>query len=82
MHCTSRLEDPDLVSGLDNSLDAKLDAAINALNDVNENNNVAAINSLQAFINAVQAQSGKAIPVEDANALIVKAQAAIAALGG
>ena len=48
-------------------------AAQQALEDVN-NNNVAAINALGAFINAVQAQSGVHIPVDDANALIAAAQ--------
>ena len=38
--------------GIENSLDAKLDAALNALDDLNENNDVAGCNSLQAFINA------------------------------
>jgi parallel beta-helix repeat protein len=60
--------------GIENSLDAKLDAALNALDDTNENNDGAAINSLNAFINAVQAQSGNKIDPEDANALIAYAQ--------
>ena len=69
--------DLNLQQGINNSLDAKLDAVIQALQDVNENNDVAAINALQAFINAVQAQSGIHIPVADADALIAKAQAII-----
>jgi uncharacterized delta-60 repeat protein len=60
-----------LQNGIENSLDAKLSAALGALQDVNENNNGAAINTLQAFINAVEAQRGDKIPNEaDANALI------------
>ena len=47
------------------------------LDDVNVNNDVAAINALQAFINAVTAQSGNQIPVEKADALIASAQAII-----
>jgi hypothetical protein len=39
-------------------LDANLDTALGALDDVYENNNVAAIGSLNAFINAVEAQRG------------------------
>jgi hypothetical protein len=66
--------DLNLQNGIENSLDAKLDAALNALDDVNENNDVAAINSLEAFINAVQAQSGNKIPADDANLLIAEAQ--------
>ena len=45
-----------LQQGIANSLDAKLDRVLNALDDVNENNDVAAVNSLEAFINAVEAQ--------------------------
>jgi parallel beta-helix repeat protein len=60
--------------GIENSLDAKLNAALNALDDMNENNDVAAIKSLNAFISAVQAQSGKKIPEADANVLTAEAQ--------
>lgn len=44
------------------------------LEDNNENNDIAAINSLQAFINAVEAQYGSKISEEDANTLIDSAQ--------
>ncbi|NIV30687.1 MAG: hypothetical protein GWN58_14665, partial [Anaerolineae bacterium] len=40
-----------LQQGISNSLDSKLDAAVEALDDLKENNDVAAINALQAFIN-------------------------------
>jgi hypothetical protein len=63
-----------LHSGNSNSLDAKLSSALNALEDANLNNDVAAINSLQAFINAVEAQRGKKIPDSDADKLIGLAQ--------
>jgi hypothetical protein len=43
---------------------------------------VAAINSLQAFVNAVEAQSGNHIPVDDANDLIAAAQEIIDLLSG
>lgn len=62
-----------LQEGISNSLDTKIETALNALDDVNENNNVAAINSLNAFINAVEAQCGNKIPEEDADALIAEA---------
>ncbi len=52
-----------LQQGIENSLDSKLQTVIEALIDVNNNNDVAAINALNAFINAVQAQSGNKIPV-------------------
>lgn len=69
-----------LKHGIENSLDAKLDAALKALEDINENNDVAAINTLEAFINAVQAQSGTKITEADADALIAAAQEIIALL--
>ncbi|UCG56935.1 MAG: right-handed parallel beta-helix repeat-containing protein [Phycisphaerales bacterium] len=69
-----------LQKGIDNSLDAKLDAAFKALDDVNANNDVAAINALQAFINAVEAQRGDKISDADADALIAAVQDIIAML--
>ena len=71
-----------LKQGISNSLDAKLDAAVQAIDDLNQNNDVAAINSLQAFINAVEAQRGVSLTDADADALIAAAQAIIALLGG
>ncbi|OGM14302.1 hypothetical protein A3A76_00120 [Candidatus Woesebacteria bacterium RIFCSPLOWO2_01_FULL_39_23] len=68
-----------LQNGIENSLDQKLEAAQNALNDVNENNDQAAINSLQA-INSVEAQRGDKIANEQADALIAATQEIIAAL--
>lgn len=49
-----------LHAGLANSLDAELSSAQNALKDVNQDNDVAAINSLAALINAVAAQRSAA----------------------
>jgi parallel beta-helix repeat protein len=71
-----------LQQGIDNSLDAKLDAAFNALDDVNENNNVAAINSLNAFKNAVEAQRDGKLTGAQADELIAQADSIIAMLGG
>jgi hypothetical protein len=62
-----------LQGGISNSLDSKLDVALSCLDDMNENNDIAAINSLNAFINAVKAQSGQNIPAADADALIAEA---------
>ncbi len=70
----------DVVTGISTSLDAKLDAALNALDDLNANNDVAAVNSLNAFINAVSAQAGNAIPVAAADALIEQAIAILVLL--
>ena len=72
--------DLNIQQGISNSLDAKLQAVIQALEDVNQNNDVAAVNALEAFINAVQAQRGGKISVEDADSLIATAQATIDAL--
>ena len=70
-----------LQQGIENSLDAKLDAAQQALQDVNDNNDVAACNTLQAFINAVDAQGGNQIPQDDADALSAAVQEILVALG-
>jgi probable HAF family extracellular repeat protein len=59
--------------GIQNSLDSKLDAARQALGDVNNHNNVAAVNALNAFINAVNAQRGKAIPATASDSLVAAA---------
>ena len=69
-----------LQQGISNSLDAKLDSALNALDDSNNNNDGAALNSMYAFCNSVEAQRGKKIPDAAADALIAAANGAIAAL--
>jgi hypothetical protein len=74
--------DMNLQNGISNSLDAKLDAALQALEDINQNNDVAAINSLRSFINAVEAQRGNKIPEADADDLIDAANEIITKLGG
>ena len=74
--------DLNLQMGIANSLDAKLGAVESALDDVNTNNDVAAINALQAFINAITAQSGDKIGEADAAALIAAAEQIIALLSG
>ncbi len=66
--------DLDLQPGIENSLLAKLDTALQKLEDDNENNDAAAINLLDAFINAVEAQRGKKISDTDADSLIATAQ--------
>ena len=69
-----------LQQGISNSLDAKLGAALQAVDDFNAYNDIAAVNTLEAFINAVEAQSGNKIPEADADALIAAAQEVIAIL--
>ena len=63
-----------LQQGIESSFDSKLDAVSKALDDVNQSNDIAAINALQAFINSVEAQRGKKITDEDADELITSAQ--------
>jgi hypothetical protein len=63
-----------LPKGIADSLQAKLNTAWEKLEDDNEKNDAAAINSLKAFINAVQANSGKKISQENADSLIEAAQ--------
>lgn len=72
-HLALSVIDLNLANGIENGLDAKLDAALNALDDVNANNDEAACNSMEAFINAVQAQSGNQIDEADADYLIDQA---------
>ncbi len=63
-----------LHEGIANSLESKLENALQKLADDNDKNDVAAINSLRAFINVVEALSGKKIFQEDADILIAAAQ--------
>jgi Tol biopolymer transport system component len=67
-----------LQAGISNSLDAKLSAVENAFDDLNANNDVAAINALEAFIAAVEAQTGNKISETDALLLIAAARQTIA----
>lgn len=66
-----------LQQGIENSLDAKLSATKDSLNSLNNHNDVAAVNSLQAFINAVNAQRGNKITDAQADTLIAEANALI-----
>lgn len=68
-----QVADLGLHGGIENSLIVKLNAAMRKLTDGNERNDIAAINSLMAFINEVEAQSGKKIPQLDADDLIAAA---------
>jgi hypothetical protein len=63
-----------LQNGIENSLDGKLDAALNALDDLNEKNDAAACNSLAAFTNAVEAQRDNQITSAQADQLVASAQ--------
>jgi hypothetical protein len=63
-----------LQQGISNSLDAKLQNVSRALEDLNQKNDQSAINSLEAFISEVTAQSGKEISIAEADELISSAQ--------
>ena len=76
------VEGLNLSNGISNSLDAKLDNAVKALDDVNESNDVAAVNKIEAFIKEVEAQAGNQLPQSDADALIAAAQQIIDLLTG
>jgi hypothetical protein len=69
-----------LQQGISNSLDAKLSAALQAVDDFNACNDIAAINTFEAFIAAVAAQRGNKIPEDDADELIAAALEIIALL--
>ena len=74
------LDTIDLPDNTKNSLEKSLDTAMKALDDTNTENDVAAINALEAFINKLEAQRGKKIPEEIADQLIAEAQEILAAL--
>ena len=61
-------------------MDAKLQNAVKALEDVNQNNDAAAVGKLEAFINEVEAQAGVSIPEAEALSLVETAEAIIALL--
>jgi len=66
-----------LAKGIANSIDGKINTALQALDDMNQNNDVAAIYALRAFINSIRAQRGNHISAADADALIADAQVII-----
>ena len=70
-----------LQKGISNAFDAKLDVAVNALEDANENIDVVAINGMYAFMNQVEGQRGNELTDAEADLLIAAAQAIISALG-
>jgi hypothetical protein len=61
-------------NGISNSSDAKMETVLQAVDELNKDNDVAAINTLSAFINAVNAQRGDKLSEEDADSLIGAAQ--------
>jgi YVTN family beta-propeller protein len=70
-----------LQNGIANSLDAKLQAAQASLAAAKANNLNTACNQIDAFINAVIAQSGNQLAVDPTNQLLVQAAQIRTALG-
>ena len=67
------VEEMNIHTGISNSLDAKLESALKALDDLKENNDKAALNSMDAFVNAVEAQRGNFISEFNASLLLLDA---------
>lgn len=78
----STIESMNLQQGIDNSLDAKLSAALDAFESVNADKRNDALNKLCAFINEVEAQRGKKITEEQADQLTFETQEIIDLLEG
>jgi predicted outer membrane repeat protein len=77
---TDCLGELSLHKGIAGNLQSKLNAALRLLEDGNENNDGAAVNLLEAFINAVWAQYDKKIPAAEADILIEIAEEIITLL--
>jgi hypothetical protein len=70
----------ELRTGVQNSLNAQLSVALAALEDLNQNNNLAAIQMLEAFIISVENRVDNGILAEQAEQLISEAETIIAIL--
>ena len=70
-----------LRAGISNAFDAKLDAALAALDDTREQNDGAATNAMHAFINSVNGQRGRQLTDAQANSLVSAAERIIRAIG-
>ena len=67
-------------TGLSNSLDSKLQNAIDALDRVQSGDSPSEIGILYAFIQSVEAQRGKSLSIADADELVATASRIIAFL--
>jgi parallel beta-helix repeat protein len=76
------VESYNLQQGINNSLDAKLEAAQHALTAANAGQRNDAVNKLEAFINEVEAQRGEKLTDEQADELVTHANNIITSLGG
>ena len=74
------VESFNLQQGIANSLDQKLQNALAALEVINAGQRQDAINKMEAFINAVEAQRDKQLTGEQTDSLIALAQEILASL--
>jgi beta-propeller repeat-containing protein len=77
----STVQSFNLQQGISNSLDVKLENAVDALNAMHAGDITTACNNISAFINDVQAQSGTALTTDQAAQLVALADQIKAALG-
>lgn len=80
MELIEYVSDLNLAHGIENSLDSKLQNALDALLAANAGDREDAVRKLEAFINAVEAQAGNQINEVDAAFLIAVAEEIIALL--
>ena len=71
----------DARQGIVTSLDAKLEAALDALDSAKAGERATACQKLDAFKNEVQAQAGKSLTQEDADGMITDARRIKAVIG-
>ena len=71
-----------LQQGITNSLDAKIQNAMDSLNAMNADQRSDAVNKLQAFVNSVEAQRNTKLTNEQADYLIMQAQNAMNLIQG
>jgi len=76
------VEDMNLQQGIDNSLDAKLEATLGALDALNADQRNDAVSKLHAFIQEVEAQRNKKLTHEQADYLAAEAQRIINLIQG
>jgi len=76
------IDSMNLQQGIDNSLDSKLESALDSLEALNAGQRNDAINKLYAIINAVEAQRGNKITDEQADYLVSEAQRIIDLING
>jgi uncharacterized membrane protein len=78
----SAVESLNLQAGITRSFDVKLDAVVAALDDLKDQNDLAAVNGMYAFIHAVEAQRGVRLTDAKADSLISMALTIINVLTG